>query len=103
MRVPSLVIRIAILAILALVWWSSSVADGLTAAWDWLRERPLLSDRSLAITGLVLLATYCALLLHDPFRPRRRRADEAIANGLMAIVIATLAALLVTGWSFHLC
>jgi hypothetical protein len=97
-----MVIRIAFLAMLALVWWSSSVANGLTAAWDWLREQPLLSDRSLAITGLVLLATYGALLLLDRFRPRRRRADEAIAKGLMAIVVATLAALLVTGWCFHL-
>jgi hypothetical protein len=102
MRLPSMVIRIAILAILAIVWWSSSVANALTAAWDWLREQPVLSDRSLAIASLVVLAISGALLLRDRLRPRRRSAHETIAKGLVEIVVATLGALLATGWFFHI-
>jgi hypothetical protein len=98
-----MVMRVAILAVLALVWWSSSAAhpSALTAAWDWLRARPFLSDRSLAITsGIALLAMLGVLLLLARLGAQRRsdRVAMGIALLLAACVPATLGALLVVGW-----
>jgi hypothetical protein len=107
MRVPSIFVRVAILAVLALGWWwlSSEHPGWMTAAADWVRTRPWLADPPLAAVSAILLATYLALLLWSRFNPRRRRGvDSALAESMtliLVIVLLVLGALLAVGWFFH--
>src|SRR5262245_61623797 len=107
MRVPSIFVRVAILAVLALGWWwlSSEHPGWLTAAADWVRTRPWLSDPPLAAVSAFLLATYFALSLWWQFNPRRRRGvDSALADSMtviLVIILLALGTLLAVGWFFH--
>src|SRR5215212_7098324 len=108
MQPRSAAFRLGMLAVLAAAWWGVKAARPawLSAERDWLRSRPYLSDRSLAVVAASLLAAYAVALLAALYNPRQKRRsyDDAMQRAITLfglLFIAAVAAALAAAWFFH--